>query len=84
MLAACRKNDVETAKLLIDAGADVTKTDKVILLVLKYACNLEVQFGTFPLLAACETGALECVKLLIDAGVNIAKANKVQNRKSFF
>ena len=75
MLAACKKGDVEIAKLLINAGAHVHMADKVFshLFLFSIFCNWTLKY----LLVAYLKGDVEIVKLLIDVGGDVNKADKV-------
>ena len=80
MCEACSNGHVEIAKLLLDAGADVNKTDKVCskVLTLESSCLLShFQDERGPLWAACSNGHVEMVKLLIVAGADANKTDCV-------
>ncbi len=61
LIEAAENRKTELVKLLIAAGADVNRADKV---------------GETPLNNAAYYGRTECVKLLIDAGADVNKADK--------
>jgi len=54
LMQACKKKDVEFAKLLVEFGADVDFPHKMT--------------STTPLALACTVGSVELVKFLLDSG----------------
>lgn len=53
---ACKSDQLEAVKILLEAGADVSLTET---------------YFYFPLVAACETGNVEMISLLVTAGADV-------------
>ena len=60
---ACLNDNIECAKLLLDAGADVKAKD---------------DYGQTPLYFACLNDNLECAELLIDAGADVGAKDRFE------
>ena len=78
-MEASSNGHVEIAKLLIDAGANVNKTDRVCsnVLLLYTLCSESNQYERGPLSEASSNGHVEIVKLLIDAGAKVNETDRV-------
>ena len=83
MLTACENDNVDMARLLIKAGANVNETRWVCYVVITEVnyvfcveCNVQLQ-RTLPLLAACERDNVDMARLLIVSGANVNKGKGV-------
>ena len=61
LIIACEKGHVDAARLLLDNGAEVDRTEK---------------YGATPLFGACFHGQVDAARLLLDRGAAVDRATK--------
>lgn len=81
MMIACEKGDVEIARTLLNAGADINATSKMVslwstaeggcLLLTEAALYFQKQFGSTALSRACRFGHMELVIYLLKGGFTV-------------